>query len=73
MKTSCIGHYLLAILEGAVSGMCYCRARQAAETRSKALLFTASAVWFACSLVSLLQGGRELREMKNTDGGDDND
>ena len=73
MKTSCIIHYVLAILEAAVSGVCFYKAGQAKETRRKVFLFTASAVWFACSLVSSLQGGRKLREMKHTDGGDDND
>ena len=73
MKTSCIIHYVLAILEAAVSGVCFYKAGQAKETRRKALLFTASGVWFACPLVSSLHGGRKLRQITHPDGGDAND
>jgi len=73
-KKTWILQYVLAILEGAVSGVCFYRAWHVEKrTGRMVLLVIASALWFACSVLSSLQGGRELREMKKINGGDENE
>ncbi|MDE7262517.1 MAG: hypothetical protein K2N78_10750 [Oscillospiraceae bacterium] len=69
-------HYVLAILEGGLAGGFFYCARQAKE--NKVLLHLVSALWFALSVLDALEGGRELRELKNAqtlemNGGNDND
>jgi len=71
-KKTWILQYVLAILEGAVSGVCFYRAWHVEKrTGRMVLLLIASAVWFACSVLSSFQGGRELRELKNRNEGDE--
>ena len=79
MKKS-VFHYVLAILEGAVSGVCFFLARKEEQPKRRALLFIASAGWFVLSLLDSLTGGRELREARTKtidideiNGGNDNE
>ena len=78
MKGECIFHYVLAILEGALSGAIFYRAGKTEKKKSRILLFAASAAWFVLSLTDSFQGGqalRELREQKKLEinGGDDDE
>lgn len=74
MKKTWIIQYVLAILEGAVSGMCFYVAwRVEKRTRRMVLLVINGVIWFANSVVSVLQGNQELKEMKKTNGGDENE
>lgn len=66
MKTDAIFSYVLAILEGGLSGMCFYRAGQAKEKKHKVILYIAGALWFAASVIDALTGGRELREALET-------
>lgn len=79
MKKS-IFYYVLAILEGAVSGVCFYHARREREPGRRIFLFIASAGWFALSALDVLTGGQELREARiktididEINGGNDNE
>ena len=69
-----IFHYVLAVLEGGLSGACFYRARQSKEKKYKTLMYAASALWFASSVIDGVIGGRELRKAKTLEinGGNDN-
>lgn len=73
-----IFHYVMAILEGGLSGVLLYRAGKTEEKKSRILLFVASVAWFVLSLTDSFQGGQSLRELLaqkklEADGGDDND
>lgn len=73
-KNSWILQYVLAILEGILSGMCFYVAWQVEKkTRRMVLLVISGVIWFANSVVSVLQGSQELKEMKKINGGDENE
>ena len=69
-----IFHYVLAVMEGGLSGVCCYRAGQSKDKTHKALLYAASALWFAASVIDSILGGRELRKAKTFEknGGNDN-
>ena len=79
MKKS-IFHYVLATLEGVISGACFYHGQKEEQPMRRALLFVAGAGWFALSLLDGLTGGRELREaatktidIDEINGGNDNE
>ena len=76
MKKTAIFHYVFSALEGFLSGACFYQASRSGEKRHKVLLYAASALWFASSVLDALAGGRMLREspeLETNDGGNDND
>ena len=48
-----IFHYVLAILEGVISGACFYHGQKEEQPMRRALLFVAGAGWFALSLLDL--------------------
>ena len=75
MIGNAIFHYVLSALEGFLSGACFYQAAQSEERRHKVLLYSASTLWFATSVLDALMGGRALRDAKTLEinGGNDND
>lgn len=75
MKLEAVLSYALSIAEGALAGVCFCRAKQTREIRPKVLLYIASALSFAASVLDGLEGGRMLREPKTPEinGGNDDE
>lgn len=71
MKLDVILSYVLSFLEGALSGVCFYRAGQEKEEQPKVLLYMASAVWFALSVLEGMEGTRALREARMTDPGEE--
>lgn len=76
MKLDCILHYVMAILEGAVSGVLLYEAEKAEHKPRKILLTITSAAWFLISLADSFQGGLALQELRAAkeevnNGGDD--
>lgn len=63
MKFDSIFYYVMALLEGALSGVVFYEAEKTEHKQRKILLFVASAAWFLISLVDSLQGGLALREL----------
>ena len=77
MKFDCIFHYVMALLEGALSGVLFYEAEKTEHKQRRILLFITSAAWFLLSLADSFQGGLALKELRavkeETDnGGDDN-
>ena len=68
-------HYVMAILEGGLSGVLFYEAEKEAQKKRKILLLIASIGWFILSLTDSLQGGEALREQKiqEMNGGNDNE
>lgn len=64
MKSDCIFHYVMAVLEGALSGVICYQAQKTEHKERKILLFVASAAWFLVSLADSLQGSLTLRELR---------
>lgn len=74
----CIFHYVMAILEGGLSGAVFYEAEKETQKKRKILLLITSIGWFILSLTDAFQGGqalRQLREQKTFEinGGNDND
>lgn len=69
-----IFYYILAVLEGGLSGVCFCRAGKSKDRKHKAIMYTASALWFTASVIDSMVGGRELRNAKTREinGGNNN-
>lgn len=69
-----IFHYALAVLEGGLSGVCFYRAGRSEDKKYRAIMYTASALCFAASVIDSIVGGRELRNAKTREinGGNDN-
>ena len=75
MLAKCIFHYVLALLEGGLSGVLLYEAEKEETQKRRLLLLFTSIGWFILSLADAFQGGdalRELREQKEyeVDGGD---
>lgn len=64
MKLDCVFHYVLAILEGALSGVLLYEAEKAEHKQRKILLYLSSAAWFLVSLADSLQGSLTLKELR---------
>ena len=71
----CVFHFVMAILEGGLSGAIFYQAEKEEEKKRKILLLIASIGWFILSLTDSWQFTRALKEAKMTEmnGGDDND
>lgn len=75
MIGNAIFRYVLSILEGFLAGACFWQAQQSEEKKHRVIMYIASALWFASSVLDSLTGGRALRESKTLEinGGNDND
>lgn len=71
MKLDVILSFVLSILEGALSGVCFYRAGQTKEKKPKVLLYIASAAWFALSVLEGMEGARTLKEARMTEPGEE--
>ncbi len=74
----CIFHYVLAILEGGLSGAIFYQAEKETQKKRKILLLLTSIGWFILSLTDSWQGVHGIRALKaakttEMNGGDDND
>ena len=71
----CVFHYVMAILEGGLSGAIFYEAEKETRKKRKILLLIAGIGWFILSLTDSLQGGEALRELRKQtveiNGGDD--
>lgn len=58
-------HYLLAILEGGLSGALFYYAGQEKLKERKVLMYLLSAGWFLLSLTESFEGGREWKKSRS--------
>lgn len=67
----CIFHYVMAILEGGLSGAAFCEAEKETQKKRKILLLITSIGWFILSLADAFQGGMSLREARMANPGEE--
>lgn len=67
----CIFHYMMAILEGGLSGAVFYEAEKETQKKRKILLLITSIGWFILSLADAFQGGQALREARMTNSGEE--
>ena len=64
---ACIFHYVMAIMEGALSGVLFYEAEKETHKKRRILFLIASMGWFILSLVDSFHGMDALKELREKD------